>query len=63
MGWLEFCREGAQAGHLGPLSLAAGYQVVQSGYKRGCYALSLGPAGNWETGANFHVIDVNDRNC
>lgn len=45
MGWLELCREGAQAGHLGPLSLAAGYQVIQSGCNRTCHVLSLGPAG------------------
>lgn len=45
-GWLKPSSEGAQAGHLGPLSVTAGYRVGRSGCNRSCYALSLGPTGD-----------------
>lgn len=46
---LELCSEGAQAGQLGSSSLAAGYQVVWSGWNWSGYVLSFGLAGNWES--------------
>lgn len=46
VGWLKPSGGGARAGHMGPLSVTAGYWVGRSGCNRSCYALSLGPTGD-----------------